>query len=85
MPQHKSCKKRLITSAKARERNRMYKSRAKRLEKKVLSLTSKEDAQRELKTAAAYLDRLSTKGIIHQNTVANHKSKLARYVQSLKA
>lgn len=85
MPQHKSSKKRLITSAKARERNRIYRSRAKRLEKKVLSLTSKEDAQRELKAAVEYLDRLSTKGIIHRNTAANHKSRLARHVQSLKA
>ncbi len=85
MPQHKSCKKRLLTNEKARIRNRAYKSRAKRLEKSVLSQTSHEKAQQELRVASSLLDRLSSKGIIHHNTAANHKAKLARYVQSLQA
>jgi small subunit ribosomal protein S20 len=85
MPQHKSCKKRLRTNEKARIRNRTYKSKAKRLEKKVLSLTSRDEAQRELKTAVSLIDRLVNKGIIHRNTAANHKAKLSRHVQSLQA
>jgi small subunit ribosomal protein S20 len=85
MPQHKSCKKRLKTSAKARIKNRSYKSRAKRLEKQVLSLTSPQEAQQELKIAVSLLDRLATKGIIHRNTAANHKAKLSRHVQSLQS
>ena len=85
MPQHKSCKKRLKTNEKARIRNRAYKSRSKRLEKQVLSLTTLEEAQRELKVAASLLDRLATKGIIHRNMAANHKSKLSRHVRSLQS
>ncbi len=85
MPQHKSCKKRLLTNEKARIRNRAYKSRAKRLEKSVLSQTSPEKAQLELRVASSLLDRLSSKGIIHRNTAANHTAKLARHVQSLQA
>jgi ribosomal protein S20 len=29
------------------------------------------------------LDRLAAKGILHQNTSANHKSKLANHVRGL--
>jgi small subunit ribosomal protein S20 len=85
MPQHKSCKKRLLTNEKARLRNRAYRSRAKRLEKSVLSQTSLEEAQKELRAASSLLDRLTSKGIIHRNTAANHKAKLARHVRSLQA
>jgi small subunit ribosomal protein S20 len=85
MPQHKSCVKRLKTSEKSRQRNRAYKSRAKKLEKKVLSLASFEEAQQEYRNAASLLDRLSSKGIMHRNTAANHKAKLWRQVQSLQA
>ncbi|KPL07523.1 hypothetical protein AMJ86_04275 [bacterium SM23_57] len=83
MPQHKSCKKRLKTNEKARIRNRAFKTRAKRLEKKILTLTSVEEAQQELKVVSSLLDRLATKKIIHRNTAANHKAKLSRHVRSL--
>jgi len=83
MPQHKSAKKRLKTNEKARARNRAYKSRARRLEKKVLSLTDPQKAQQELKSAVALLDRLANKGIIHRNQAANHKAKLSRHVSAL--
>ena len=85
MPQHKSCVKRLKTNEKARIRNRAYKTRMRNLEKKVLSHTKLEEAQRDLNAAVSILDRLANKKVIHRNTAANHKSKLMRHVQSLQA
>lgn len=85
MPQHKSCKKRMRTSTEARLKNRAYKSQMKTAEKKVLSATNRADAEEAFQVATKLLDRLAAKGILHQNTTANHKSKLANHIRGLTA
>ncbi len=44
---------------------------------------NKDEAGELLNNVKAYLDRLSAKGIIHQNKAANYKSSLEKHVQSL--
>ena len=83
MPQHKSCKKRMRTSADSRLRNRSYKSEMKTVEKKVLTAKTRADAEEALVVAMKTLDRMAAKGVLHSNTSANYKSKLSRHVQSL--
>jgi small subunit ribosomal protein S20 len=71
------------TNAESRLQNRTYKSQMKTAEKKVLSAKNRADAEEAYRAATKLLDRLAAKGIMHQNTSANHKSKLARYVRGL--
>jgi len=51
--------------------------------KKVLNETDKETAEKYLKEAVSYIDRLSVKGIIHENNAARKKSKLTNHVNNL--
>lgn len=71
------------TSAVARLRNRTERSRCRVAEKRVLLLRDKTVAQAELVRAYGLLDHMAAKGLYHRNTVARHKSKLARHVNSL--
>jgi small subunit ribosomal protein S20 len=73
------------TSVAARLRNRAERSRCRLAEKRVLVLRDKTAAQAELVEAYTLLDHMAAKGLYHRNTIARHKSKLARYVNSLQS
>lgn len=83
MPQHKSAKKRMRTSERLRLYNRANKSRVKTAVKDLRNTTDKTSAEEKYKEVSAILDRLATRGIIHRNTAANRKSKLAKFVNAL--
>ena len=83
MPQHKSAKKRVRTSARKRLYNRMNKSMMKTVMKDLRTVTDRSVAEAKYRKVSALLDRLATKGIVHRNFAANKKSKLARFVQNL--
>ncbi|MBZ0266345.1 30S ribosomal protein S20 [bacterium] len=83
MPQHKSCEKRMRTSAKARIRNRSYRGQMKRAIRSVREAGNKEEAQTNLKKAMVVLDSLAGKGIIHKNRAADKKSRLNAFVQAM--
>jgi small subunit ribosomal protein S20 len=83
MPQHKSAKKRMRTNARKRAYNRMNKSRMKSAIKDLHDTQEKAVAEEKYKKVTTILDRLATKGIIHKNTAANRKSKLAKFIQTL--
>ncbi|MBE0644989.1 MAG: 30S ribosomal protein S20, partial [Bacteroidetes bacterium] len=63
--------------------NRMNKSRMKTALKDLRSTTDKAAAEAKYKEVSAILDRLATKGIIHRNTAAHKKSKLAKFIHTL--
>jgi small subunit ribosomal protein S20 len=81
VPNIKSQKKRVITNAKANERNKAVKSELRTAERRVEDAIAAGDSD-AAKTAAAdagrLLDKAASKGVIHKNTAANHKSKLAK-------
>lgn len=54
-----------------------------KLVKKVYDSESKEEAQENLKNAVSFIDRITTKNILHKNTAARQKSKLTQYVNNL--
>ena len=83
MPQHKSAIKRVRQNEKRRVRNRVHRSRMRTLIKRIREAENKEQAQGLLNETKAYLDRLASKGIIHQNKAAHYKSKLERHVETL--
>lgn len=83
MPQHKSCKKRVITSAKANARNRAMRSRIKTVTKKLKSAETVEQAAVILQEAYSVLDKAAKTRVIHKNKAANQKSKLAAFAKTV--
>lgn len=83
MPQHKSAIKRLRQDEKRKKQNNTRRSRMRTLIKSVLSATEKEAAEKQLKEATSYIDKLSNKGIIHSNNAARKKARLTRHVNNL--
>ncbi len=83
MPQHKSAIKRMRQNEKRRKHNNVRRSKMRTLIKKVTSETDKETAEKNLRDAVSYIDRLSTKGILHKNTAARKKAQLTKHVNNL--
>jgi small subunit ribosomal protein S20 len=83
MPQHKSCEKRMRTSNEARVRNRRNRSRCRIAEKRVMEAKDRGAALEELRKAFSLLDHMADKGLVHRNTAARQKAKLARHVGAL--
>ena len=74
--------KRVRQSRKSNLINRHYKSMMRTAIKNVMA-AEKKDASELLTKAVSTIDRVCTKGIIHRNNAARHKSKLTKYVNSL--
>jgi len=82
----KSAKKRIKVIETKTLRNKMIKSKAKTLSKKVLAAVAAGDKDAAIvafKEAAAYLDKTGAKGVYHKNTVAHKVSNLQKAVNSL--
>ncbi len=78
MANTKSAKKRALTAAKRAARNKMVKSSLRTAIRKYREALGTEDAQVLLNRAFSALDRAATKGVIHKNTAARKKARLAR-------
>lgn len=83
MPQIKSAIKRTRQNAKRNEHNRARRSRMRTLIKKVENTTDKAAAEAALKEATSFIDRMSVKGVIHQNKAARTKAQLTKHVNNL--
>jgi small subunit ribosomal protein S20 len=85
----KSQKKRILTNAKAHDRNKAVKSELKtRVKVAVRTATASpgsEDSVEALRLAVKRLDKAATKGIIHKNQAANRKSSLMKRIAKLSA
>ena len=82
----KSQKKRILTNAKAAERNKSVRSALKTAVKKVdaaVAAGDKAAATEQLKAASKLLDVAASKGIIHANQAANRKSGITKKVAGL--
>jgi small subunit ribosomal protein S20 len=82
MPQHKSAIKRLRQSKKRQQHNKGRKTKMRKLISKVYDSENKADAEENLKNAVSYIDKVTTKGILHKNTAARQKSKLTHFVNN---
>ncbi|MCA1803201.1 MAG: 30S ribosomal protein S20 [Rhodothermaceae bacterium] len=83
MPQHKSSIKRVRQEKKRRLHNRTRRSAMRTLIKNVFTQTDKDEAEKHLKVAVSYIDRMSVKGYLHKNNAAHKKSRLVRFVSGL--
>jgi small subunit ribosomal protein S20 len=64
-------------------RNRFQHKTARNAIRKLRSLTSKKEANKQFPDVVSLVDKLAKKNIIHANKAANIKSKLAKFVASL--
>jgi small subunit ribosomal protein S20 len=77
----KSAIKRIRSSERKRQRNRVYRTRARTYIKRTRALISEgrlEEARAAAELAASTLDRAAVKGVIHENNAARRKSRLMR-------
>jgi small subunit ribosomal protein S20 len=76
----KSQKKRILTNAKAYERNKAVRAE---LRTRVKNAVADGDVDGEATRAAiARIDRAAAKGVIHKNTAARKKSRLMKQLQN---
>lgn len=88
MPNIKSAKKRMRQAAVRQQRNRSAKSELRTLTRKATELAAKGDATaagEAARLAAQRLDQAASKKIIHKNTAARRKSRLAAAQKRAKA
>jgi small subunit ribosomal protein S20 len=83
MPQHKSAIKRVRQNEKRRAANRDKRSKMRTLIKRVMEATDQEDAEQKFREASSYLDRQSTKNLIHPNKAAREKARMRKHVNNL--
>ena len=84
MANHKSAKKRIKVNETRRQRNKADISKLNTLLKKVHATEKKTDAEPLLKETVAFIDRTVSKGRMHKNTAGRKKSRLTKFVNSLK-
>lgn len=83
MANHKSAEKRIRANEAKRVRNRYQHKTARTYIKKLLSTTTKTEAETLLKQVSAMIDKLAKKNIIHWKKAANQKSSLAKFTNKL--
>ena len=84
MPRIKSAKKRMRQAKVATARNRTQRSQLRTAVKKVRSTTGS-DADAAFLEAQTLIDRAGRKNLIHRNTAARQKSRLAKAINRAKA
>lgn len=86
MARIKSAVKNIRKSRKRRDINRARRSALRTQIKKMRVLLEKKqgsEARKALPTALSTIDRAVSKGVLHRNAAARHKSRLMRHVASL--
>jgi small subunit ribosomal protein S20 len=78
----KSQKKRILTNAKAAERNKAIKSELKTRSKNAVTSAGTEDAAEALRIAVKRLDMAAAKGVIHPNQASRRKSRLMKKINA---
>jgi len=78
VPKIRSSKKRMRQTRARTLRNRVKRSQLRTAIKKVRAAGAGSDAQQAYKEAVKLLDRAGRKNLIHPNTAARHKSRLAK-------
>ena len=78
----KSQKKRILTNAKAAERNKAVRSELKTRSKNAVNAIGTETGEESLRLAVKRLDMAAAKGVIHKNQAARRKSRLMKKINA---
>ncbi|MEX0848151.1 MAG: 30S ribosomal protein S20 [Ilumatobacteraceae bacterium] len=81
----KSQKKRILTNAKAAERNKAIRSELKTRSKNAVKAAGTETADESLRLAVKRIDMAAAKGVIHANQAARRKSRLMKRINATTA
>ena len=84
MANHKSSIKRIRANATKRLRNRYQARSTRNAIKRLRTSSTKSEASDLLKKVTSMLDRLAKKNVIHKIKAANNKSRLTKFVNSLR-
>jgi len=82
----KSAKKRAKQAEKRRQHNASRRSMTRTYLKKIVAAIDagdKEAAQSAFQVAVPIIDRMATKGLIHKNKAARHKSRLSAKIKAI--
>lgn len=85
MPRIKSAKKRLRQTKVRTARNKSQRSTLRNAVKKVRVAATPSETAEAFKTAEALIDRAGRKNLVHRNTAARTKSRLAKLANVAKA
>jgi small subunit ribosomal protein S20 len=80
----KSQKKRILTNAKAADRNKAVKSELRTRVRNALTNVGTPEGEADLRLAVKRIDKAATKGIIHPNAAARRKSRMMRRLNAAK-
>jgi small subunit ribosomal protein S20 len=78
----KSQKKRILTNAKAAERNKAVKSELRTRTKNALKAVGTDDAEEAMRLAVKRIDMAASKGVIHKNQADRRKSRLMKKINA---
>ena len=84
MASHKSAEKRIRSTERKKDRNKIISSQIKTKVKNILNTTDKEKAEKNYKEVVALLDRSAVRGRIHKNTASRKKARLTKHLNNLK-
>jgi len=84
MANHKSALKRIRSNDKKRIRNKYQHKTTRNAIRDLRTMTNKSDAETKLKEVISMVDKIAKNNIIHNNKAANLKSKLTKFVSTLK-
>ena len=85
MANHKSALKRIRQTKTRTEINKTYRTRLKNISKAVTSAKSVQEAEAALKKANREIHKFVSKGFLKKNTAARRVSRLANFVNKVKA
>ncbi len=83
MANHKSALKRIRSNETKRLRNKYQHKTTRNAIKVLRDSEKKKDAEKQLPSVTAMIDKLAKNNIIHKNKAANLKSKLTKFVAAL--
>lgn len=83
MANHSATKKDVRQATKRRERNKYYGKTTRNAVRDLREIKDKKEASEKMPATVAMIDKLAKKGIIHKNTAAHLKSKLAIRINKL--
>jgi small subunit ribosomal protein S20 len=78
----KSQKKRILTNAKAAERNKSVRSELKSRMKSAVNSVGEDGSDEKVSAAIKKIDMAAQKGVIHKNAAARQKSRLMKKVNT---
>ena len=83
MANHKATKKDIRQALKRRDRNRYYGKTTRNAIRRLLAITDKAEAEKEMPSVVSMIDRLAKRNVIHKKKAGNLKSGIAVHFNKL--